>query len=159
MCQSATLNLLWTWLTCYCFCAATHHIATSQTFNCFGRVSGFYADPNSCTHYFICVGGKNFGVDCATGLHFNPATKYCDWPANAHCRIQPGQVTAGITARPTTTQRPYTTHPFFFFTTTQRPLPTTHTQTRPNLGITHIWKELCSQFKIDTYIRCIFWHL
>lgn len=111
---------------------ATHQIATSQAFNCFGRVSGFYADPNSCTHYFICVGGKNFGVDCATGLHFNPVTKYCDWPANAHC--QPGQVNAGTTARPTTTQRPYTTHPFIFFTTTQRPLPTTHAQTILNLG-------------------------
>ncbi|XP_048760347.1 chitotriosidase-1-like [Ostrea edulis] len=113
----------------------THHISTSHSFNCNGKVSGFYADPTSCTHYFICVGSNSFGVDCASGLHFNDATKFCDWPNNAHCHLQQSVVT---TAKPThapvaTTHRPQTTRPFYYFTT--RPTSaTTPPKTIPNLG-------------------------
>lgn len=125
----------WSLNFCHYEASPTHHISTSHSFNCNGKVSGFYADPTSCTHYFICVGSNSFGVDCASGLHFNDATKFCDWPNNAHCHLQQSVVT---TAKPThapvaTTHRPQTTRPFYYFTT--RPTSaTTPPKTIPNLG-------------------------
>ncbi|XP_065923216.1 chitotriosidase-1 [Magallana gigas] len=113
----------------------THHISTGQSFSCTGRVSGFYADPSSCIHYFICVGGRSFGVDCATGLHFNAASKYCDWPQNARCQVhQQSVVTPARTTHAPITRPPiYTTRPYFYFTT-QRPVPTTQAHQIPNMG-------------------------
>lgn len=122
-------------------------------------MSGFYADPSSCTHYFICVGGRSFGVDCATGLHFNAATKYCDWPQNARCHVQqqsvvtPARTThAPITPPPTHTTRPY------FYMTTQPPVPTTQAHQIPNMGMFGLMMKIIDRQFIPLFIFSLFFN-
>lgn len=108
----------------------THHIGSTNRFNCIGKTSGFYADPNSCTQYFICAGTQSFEVSCASGLLFNDATKFCDWPYNVRCNAQ--QIAHQTTTRaPVPTNPPQTTHAHgtqhVTTTTTQAPYI-------PNLG-------------------------
>lgn len=109
----------------------THHIGSTNRFNCIGKTSGFYADPNSCTQYFICAGTQSFEVSCASGLLFNDATKFCDWPYNVRCNAQ--QIAHQTTTRaPVPTNPPQTTHAHG----TQHVTTTTTTQAPyiPNLG-------------------------
>ena len=35
--------------------------------------------------YFFSVPQVIYRVRCASGLHYNPITKHCDWPSNVHC--------------------------------------------------------------------------
>ncbi|XP_061195456.1 probable chitinase 10 [Saccostrea echinata] len=113
----------------------THHIGSTSRFDCTGRVSGFYADPSSCTQYFICAGTQSFEVSCASGLLFNEATKYCDWSYNVNCKVQ--QQAHQTTQAPVPTNPPKTTHAHAHVTktTTQAPVPTTHAQNIPNIGV------------------------
>lgn len=112
----------------------THHIGSTNRFDCNGKVSGFYADPNSCTQYFICAGVQSFEVSCASGLMFNDATKYCDWPYNVQCNIQQHglQTTHApvYTNPPPTTHAHGTQHP----TTTTTQAPATQAPYNPNIG-------------------------
>lgn len=110
----------------------THHIGSTNNFDCNGKVSGFYADPSSCTQYFICAGVQSFRVSCASGLMFNAATDYCDWPANVNCKVH----SQSTTRAPPATNPPQTTHGNqHVTTTTQAPNPTTQSQQIPNSGI------------------------
>ena len=43
------------------------------------------AFPGDCGKYYQNVHGKKMVRSCQAGLHFNAATKHCDWPANAKC--------------------------------------------------------------------------
>lgn len=101
----------------------THHIGSTSRFDCTGKTSGFYADPNSCTDYFICAGTQSFEVSCANGLLFNKATSFCDYASNVQCNVQPQiqQTTNGppLTKPPQTTHAHGTQH----VTTTTTPAP------------------------------------
>ena len=60
-------------------------LTTSPLFSCAGKKNGFYANPASCSSYFICAGSNRFVIKCATGLMFNTVTQYCDYPRNVQC--------------------------------------------------------------------------
>lgn len=37
--------------------------------------------PRDCTLYYVCQDGESTMHECLEGLHFNNATKQCDWPS------------------------------------------------------------------------------
>ena len=109
-----------------------HHVGPTQKFNCQGKASGFYPDPKSCTSYYICAGSQGFEVTCASGLNFNPKTKYCDWPNNVQCMS--GQSATNPPTQPPMTPQPQQTNPPQQWT--QPPMgPKT---TIPNMGNDHL---------------------
>ncbi|XP_067646702.1 uncharacterized protein [Eurosta solidaginis] len=64
--------------------------------DCVSNYCSIYQNPNeivyvasqsSCAKYFICMNGQPQNQTCISGLHFNPACKYCDLAANAKCTI------------------------------------------------------------------------
>ncbi|XP_041364783.1 uncharacterized protein LOC121380096 [Gigantopelta aegis] len=57
-----------------------------HTFSCAGKASDFYPSPYACNEYYICANGRAVPAKCFTGLLFNVTLKYCDLPANVHCR-------------------------------------------------------------------------
>lgn len=46
----------------------------------------YKSDPNSCSNYYVCSGGRQIQRQCAQGLHFNPILEVCDIPENANCQ-------------------------------------------------------------------------
>jgi len=48
--------------------------------------AGIFADPQSCTNYYVCD-SSNYAnrMTCPPGLNFNAQTKNCDWPEAAKC--------------------------------------------------------------------------
>ncbi|WAR15472.1 CHI10-like protein [Mya arenaria] len=55
-----------------------------ETFSCKDRPYGNYPNPD-CTKFYSCAANGKHVMDCPAGLHFNPKTDQCDWPANAQC--------------------------------------------------------------------------
>lgn len=45
-------------------------------------------DSSDCTLYYMCSNGAAILMYCPPGLHFNPVSNVCDWPANANCKKQ-----------------------------------------------------------------------
>lgn len=43
---------------------------------------GFYPNPENCTTFYQCTGGKPYLKSCPDGLYFNPETIYCDYLDN-----------------------------------------------------------------------------
>lgn len=107
-----------------------NHLGHTTKFTCVGKASGFYPDPNACDSYYICAGHMAFDVHCASGLLYNPVSKFCDWGRNVHCTVN--QQPSGVsTVRPggSQTNTP-TNYPFFTIApvqtrrTTQTPFKT-----------------------------------
>lgn len=107
-----------------------NHLGHTTKFTCAGKASGFYPDPNACDSYYICAGHMAFDVHCASGLLYNPVSKFCDWKRNVHCAVN--QQPSGVsTVRPggSQTTKP-TNYPFFTIApvqtrrTTQAPIKT-----------------------------------
>ena len=48
------------------------------------RANGYFPhpDPEVCTSFHFCEGGKTNLVDCPGGLIFAPEKGECDWPGN-----------------------------------------------------------------------------
>ncbi|XP_059471115.1 peritrophin-1-like [Neocloeon triangulifer] len=46
-----------------------------------------YSNPDDCTKFHTCVGKQLKEQSCPDGLHFNNATKVCDWPYQAKCQV------------------------------------------------------------------------
>lgn len=59
--------------------------------------------PTDCGKYYRCVHGEEHGTACSPGLHWNDATKRCDWPNQAKCTT--GSGTVPVTPRPQHTTR------------------------------------------------------
>ena len=58
----------------------------STSFEC--PSSGLFPSPDDCSIYFQCTqDGIAHQQTCASGLHFNPETKICDWPDNVQCTL------------------------------------------------------------------------
>uniref|UniRef100_A0A194AMZ5 Chitinase n=1 Tax=Pinctada fucata TaxID=50426 RepID=A0A194AMZ5_PINFU len=112
----------------------THHIGLTQKFNCNGRTSGFYPDPNSCTSYYICAGATSFEVTCASGLNFNPKTKYCDWPNNVQCNNKPNPTQAPAVPQTTVKQTQMTQRLTQGMTQTTTSQSSPPVQTYPAIG-------------------------
>ncbi|XP_061195477.1 mucin-2-like [Saccostrea echinata] len=102
----------------------THHIGLTNRFDCTGKVTGFYADPNSCSNYFICAGSQSLEVSCASGLLFNDVTKFCDLPSNVNCKGQQ-QVTKTILKTPSPSSSTAQSTQHMTTTTTKAPSPST----------------------------------
>jgi len=49
---------------------------------CYGKPSGIYANPESCTSYYHCANNVGSPIPCSIGTYFNPANSVCDWPYN-----------------------------------------------------------------------------
>lgn len=43
------------------------------------------AHEKDCDKFYLCDHGREMIVECAKGLHFNPATQMCDYPKSAGC--------------------------------------------------------------------------
>jgi len=88
-------------------------LVASTSYNCAGRINDFYADPYSCSSFYICAAQNAFKVDCARGLLFNPAVKHCDWAYNVVCQAQqqPATNPPAVTYGPVVTNRPVYTNP------------------------------------------------
>ena len=62
--------------------------AIAQTIDSnFCRSNGLLANPMSCTSFYSCAFGFYYLMNCPSGLYFNPAVSYCDWPQNVNCNI------------------------------------------------------------------------
>ena len=81
-------------------------LTTLPIFSCAGKRNGFYANPASCSSYFICAGSQSFVIKCATGLMFNTVTQYCDYPRNVQCI----NTQSNVSMIPSTTAYPPNTH-------------------------------------------------
>lgn len=78
-----------------------HHVNHTDKIQCHPTIDDFHPNPEDCTSYFICTGGKGYHVQCAQGLTFNANSKFCDWPANHNT------CTGGATSATGTTQITY----------------------------------------------------
>ena len=65
-----------------------HHLTmmTTADFDCTVRSDGYYANPTSCSQYYVCVAKMTLLTDCHPGLLFNKATLYCDFPDHVTCK-------------------------------------------------------------------------
>ncbi|UYV70525.1 hypothetical protein LAZ67_7003416 [Cordylochernes scorpioides] len=55
-----------------------------QSYRC-PEDNGLFPNLHNCQTYFQCENGTSSVKECSPGLHFNSATKVCDWPEKAHC--------------------------------------------------------------------------
>ncbi|UYV70528.1 HLA-DRB1 [Cordylochernes scorpioides] len=55
-----------------------------QSYRC-PEDNGLFPNLHNCQLYFQCENGTSSVKECSPGLHFNSATKVCDWPEKAHC--------------------------------------------------------------------------
>lgn len=57
----------------------------------------YYAYPNSCTHFLVCVNGKLVRQQCGPGLNWNEPKNMCDWafknPCNDSKKNKPAKIT------------------------------------------------------------------
>jgi len=82
---------------------APHHVDITNEISCDPTKNDFHPNPADCQSYFVCTGGKAYHIDCADGLTFNKASKYCDWPENHECKLPAGAITIGTTKTPPAT--------------------------------------------------------
>ena len=96
-------------------------------FDCSGRMDGYYANPGSCSSFYICVSEKALLSDCHPGLLYNEITGYCDFPDHVTCNAQNTQTPTQ--AQTTTSQAHTTTSTSAAFKTTSTPSTTTRVTT------------------------------
>merc|ERR1712127_585380 len=54
--------------------------------SCAGVYTGaFFADPEECSLYYVCVHGDAVSMPCPAGLAWNTDLNTCDWPDNVDC--------------------------------------------------------------------------
>merc|ERR1712127_465639 len=54
--------------------------------SCDGVATGtFFADPEDCGLYYVCVHGDAVSMPCPAGLYWNTDLNTCDWPDNVDC--------------------------------------------------------------------------
>ncbi|BET00648.1 Glyco_18 [Nesidiocoris tenuis] len=46
----------------------------------------YYPVPTDCSAFAVCVNGILIEQHCASGLNWNPETKWCDWAFNVQCQ-------------------------------------------------------------------------
>merc|ERR1711962_1466142 len=80
--------------------------AAADDFAC-PKPTGIFPDPDDCSRFFECSGGRGYQFHCPDGLLFNAAVFYCDWPRNVDCDQET------TTSRPAqlTLQHPQRMHP------------------------------------------------
>ncbi|KRF98214.1 uncharacterized protein Dwil_GK28235, partial [Drosophila willistoni] len=44
-----------------------------------------FADPGSCSSFYVCLRGRTLRQECATGLVFDPKTQSCNLPILVQC--------------------------------------------------------------------------
>ena len=54
---------------------------------CDSKDTGSYADPNDCSKYWLCAGGKKYETVCPAGLMYNSIISSCDDPIVAKNQI------------------------------------------------------------------------
>merc|ERR1712142_1359935 len=50
----------------------------------------FFPDKSSCSHFYHCHNVTAYHKRCPANLHWNDATKLCDWPRNVVCNVPSG---------------------------------------------------------------------
>ncbi|XP_042884000.1 spore coat protein SP85-like [Penaeus japonicus] len=62
-------------------------VSTASADQCVPVISadGLYPHPRNCSRWLRHFAGQTVSNDCPAGLHFNPATMACDWPASSGC--------------------------------------------------------------------------
>ncbi|XP_052761892.1 chitotriosidase-1-like [Mya arenaria] len=98
-----------------------HHqlsLVSHTEFDCRNKFDGYYANPTSCSMYYICAARMTFRTDCHPGLLFNTQTLFCDFPDHVVCNAQPNNQQP--TSAPYQPPVQHTNPP-----TTRAPIPTT----------------------------------
>ncbi|KAH8312754.1 hypothetical protein KR044_012669, partial [Drosophila immigrans] len=99
--------------------------------DCSDHINGLsFADPVSCSSYYICLRGRALRRECGHGLFFDPRTQICNLPRLVECHNGDRTPCVTTTKEPcttpttpcTTTKEPCTTTPC---TTTKEPCTTT----------------------------------
>ncbi|XP_054153521.1 peritrophin-55-like [Oppia nitens] len=93
---------------------------------CLGAYDCLYPNPRNCNRFIQCNdAGLAYDMPCAANLHFNEATRRCDYPENANCVVvTPTTTTTTTTTTPIPTTEPTTPEP-------TTPEPTTPEPTTP----------------------------
>ncbi|WAQ95300.1 CHIA-like protein [Mya arenaria] len=97
-----------------------HHqlsLVSHTEFDCRNKFDGYYANPTSCSMYYICAARMTFRTDCHPGLLFNTQTLFCDFPDHVVCNAQPNNQPTSAPYQPPVQ---HTNPP-----TTRAPIPTT----------------------------------
>merc|ERR1719334_1340231 len=50
----------------------------------------FFPDKSSCSHFYHCRNITAYHKRCPADLHWNDASKICDWPDNVACNVPSG---------------------------------------------------------------------
>lgn len=67
---------------------------------CDTKETGSYANPDDCSKYWLCAGGKKYETQCPGGLVYNTVISSCDDPAVAKnqialtCKHSPFRITS-----------------------------------------------------------------
>ncbi|CAL1528692.1 unnamed protein product [Lymnaea stagnalis] len=70
---------------------------TLGEFNCVGQRNDFYADPVSCSSFYVCADHVPYKVTCAMGMHYNEVIKSCDYAYLANCHREDAAHTVSTT--------------------------------------------------------------
>ncbi|XP_060077740.1 chitinase-3-like protein 1, partial [Ylistrum balloti] len=57
----------------------------NRGFVCWFRPYGFYEDPESCHHFYVCYTGRTFHFKCPSGLEYSNKHSTCVWPDEHTC--------------------------------------------------------------------------
>lgn len=55
-------------------------------FGCMFRPYGFYEDPESCLHFYVCYTGRTFHFKCPSKLEYSVRHSTCVWPDEHVCK-------------------------------------------------------------------------
>ncbi|KRF79089.1 uncharacterized protein Dvir_GJ10070 [Drosophila virilis] len=59
----------------------------AQKPDCTEHINGLsFADPISCSSFYVCLRGRALRRECAHGLYFDPRTQICNLPSLVECR-------------------------------------------------------------------------
>merc|ERR1711872_130128 len=83
--------------------------AATADFAC-PKPTGIFPDPDDCSRFFECSGGRGYQFHCPDGLLFNAAVFYCDWPRNVDCDQKTTTSRPTSTTQTTSPPKPSTTN-------------------------------------------------
>jgi len=83
--------------------------AAADDFAC-PKPTGIFPDPDDCSRFFECSGGRGYQFHCPDGLLFNAAVLYCDWPRNVDCDQKTTTSRPTSTTQTTSPPKPSTTN-------------------------------------------------
>ncbi|XP_076669095.1 peritrophin-1 [Andrena cerasifolii] len=74
----------------YLYAASSQRVACPTDWSNIKEDYVLVPHPCDCSTYYVCQGEMATPMPCPAHLHFNSATKQCDYVNKAHCQKQPG---------------------------------------------------------------------